>query len=53
MDTSSGIGEILALRGGAAKYIIDILGFVEFATALCLTLVNLPLVKACFDMNDK
>lgn len=45
--TISGNGEIHACSGGAAKYIVDILGLMEWAIALCLTLKNLPFVKAC------
>ena len=46
-DTISGNGDILASKGGAAKYIADIRGFpAVFANTLCLTLVNLPFVNA-------
>lgn len=38
-------GLIHQFNGGAAKYIIDILGFVVFVNTLCLTLTNLPFVK--------
>jgi hypothetical protein len=45
-ETNSGRGKIHVLGDGAPKYIVDILGFPEFANALCLTLNSLPFVKA-------
>ena len=44
-DTIFGRGMIQQFGDGAAKYIIDILGFHVFVNALCLTLLNLPFVK--------